>query len=464
MIAYLFKSENGLAVFTGDGEECLDRLRTLARSHRLLIWRHGDKYVAMQGEVSDTLRNMPFRDVSSSAWNTECRRWLRGGEGDSRGVCNTCGLRDDCWRGHGGPQGAVPDARSTASRLGYNATAVAELALANYEWLWSQCELTEEQALVSDSTLTAAALESVGFQVVTRHRLLDLDGARSEDWLVQGLDRGGLNEESPIAEILKAMPRLADYNRGARWGREMSLSDLDLGDEVYQINRVKARVRADKGVKTKSGNKDFQGRECSRCVYGCQKPPWRHSEISRCHVVESDVGEEVSASWLYHFTFPARVSDDFPLGVDGRKRKGIVFAPVGDEGLRIVSRVYPYSGLGEMNVVDVAGLMGVDLIDPETWLADYRARNPGLRMELVSWALRAMLAAGRDIRWYGDGRGKRNDVMAIQLRERGEISVATDTSSGGGYSPRFRFSLVYPYFESFRTQLFLFPGAGRRRW
>jgi hypothetical protein len=122
-----------------------------------------------------------------------------------------------------------------------------------------------------------------------------------------------------------------------------------------------------------------------------------------------------------------------------------------------------------MDMADVAGVMGVELVDSEAWLADYRARNPELRMELVAWALREMMTAAgrqRSINWYGDGRGKRNDVLAIQLRDQGRISVSTDTSHGGadGRVPRFRFDLVYPYFESFRTQLFRFPGAGRQRW
>lgn len=471
MIAYLYKGEYGLAVFVGDGEECLDKLRVLARSHRFLIWRRGDKYVAMQGEVRETLRRMPFDDVSEGAWNTELSRWLRGGGGgDSRGVCNTCGLRDDCWRSHSGPQGAIPDARSTSARLGWNASAVEELAMTGYEDLWSHCALTEEQTVVDDPTLTAKDLEAVGFQVVTKHRLLDGDAVRSDGWIARAMEKNNLDADSPIADLRKNLPDLDGYVRGGRWGREMRLGNLKLDDDVYQINRVKARVRADKGVKTKAGNKNFAERECSRCVYGCVKTPWRHAEISRCHVSQEEIvfkETAVRADWLYRFAFAARVSDDFPLGVGGRKRKGIVYAPEGD-GFQIVSRVYPYKVMGWMSVADTARVVGVELADPKAWLADYRARNPDLDMKLVSWALREMLAAAgknRSINWYRDGRGKRNDVLAIQLRDKGVISVSTDTSRGcDGTAPRFRFSLVYPYFHSFREQLCRFPGAGRQRW
>jgi hypothetical protein len=470
MIAYLYKNDSGLALVVGGGEECLDKLRTLARAgHRMLVWRRGRYYVALQGGVHNVLNEMPFRDVRPSYWNMAFKRVLDGGEGDARSVCNACEIRDECWRGHGGPEGAIPDHRETRERLGWNPTATEELAAASHEDLWNRCGLTRSQDGGCDDTLTAKDLKAVGFQVVDKHRLLDASGAEGDNWILRAMEDKGLTEESPIADLRKATTRFDSFSRGSRWGKEMNFVDIKLDPEIYQINRVKARVRADKGVATKAGNKDFAKRECSRCVYGCESVPWRHSDITRCHVSEDTLisGVTVDAGFLYRHTMAGMKSNVFPLGVAGRLRKGIVYAPDDNGGLEIVSRVYPYKSIGKMNLEDFVRVAGGELQDPETWLANYRSRNPDLKMELVSWALSQMKSvAGRDrsIQWYGSGRGKRNDVLAIQLRDRGEIEVKTDTSQGESNAPRFSFRLVYPYFHSFRTQLARFPGSGRQRW
>lgn len=470
MIAYLYKSDSGLALVVGGGEECLDKLRTLARAgHQMLVWRRGRNYVALQGGVQGVLNYMPFRDVRPHSWNMAFMRVLDGGEGDSRSVCNACELRDECWRGHGGPEGAIPDSRETRERMGWNPTATEELATASHEDLWNRCGLTRSQDERCSETLTAKDLKAVGFQVVDKHRLLDASAADGERWILTALEEKGLTEESPISDLRKATSRLDAYSRGSRWGKEMNFVDIQLDPEIYQINRVKARIRADKGVVTKAGNKDFAKRECSRCVYGCKSTPRSHSNITRCHVSEDTLisGVTVDAGFLYRHTLAGMKSDSFPLGVGGRPRRGIVYAPDGGGGVEIASRVYPYKTIGNMSLEDAVKAVGLSPQEPETWLANYRARNPDLKMELVSWALREMKSVagrGRSIRWYGSGRGKRNDVLAIKLRERGEIEVMTDTSRGESRAPRFSFRLVYPYFNSFREQLERFPGAGRQRW
>lgn len=468
MIAYFRVLDDGIFIAVDACSEAFDRLASLARSHNFLIWHALDKFIAVQGSAQSVIRNAPFRDIDINKWNFAHRRAVaaRDVAVETSDICRACA---QCH----GPAEGVPDARNTSSRLGWRSTPLEELSVASAEEVWGRCPLTrgnEDQVAV---TLRARDLGDVGFKVVTKHRLLDSSSSRYSDgekWIVDVLRDKGLNaDESSVEDLTAAMPRLMERRFGTSWGKQMNLSSLELSDDLYQINRVKGRVKAVKGAKTRSDNEDFRSRECALCVYGCEKPPYGHKDIRSCHATEASVlsgAVSVDASWLHRFSISGSASDNFKLGADGRKKKGIVYGPGSGGGVEIVSRVSPYRSLGEISVRDLGLVLGVEFGSPEDWLADYRARNPDLKMELVSWALSQMVSyagRGRGIRWYGDGRGKRNDVLSIRLLDRGEIRVSTDTSRGDGLSsPRFRFFLSYPYFESFKTQLLKFPGSGRR--
>jgi hypothetical protein len=461
-IVYVNRSKDSLfAVFNSGFEKAM----RLAENHNFYVWRLEGETFIIQGSVYQSVNDLPFRDIRFSDWSRIKRALVSGVS------CQDCAMyRDPC----SGISDGIPDRRDPETLRRWGMSAIDELNEIGRREMWSRCPMTTDTIDCGRVTIRDEDLKALGFRVVTSHRLLLHSGGyyRSQegrDQVMPKLSAAGLDEESDIEAIKSVVPDFESRGYGSqRWGRQMSLSDLQFDENLYQINRISARIRAAAGKETKSTTKSFKDRECSRCVYDCSKPPYDYRQKSSCAARQEDIvaGEVIDKSWMYGFVVGDRDSrGDWVLSGTGKKRQGIILGPSRSKAgaVTVVSTVPMYESLGDVSYDVVQNLHGLGQQTPEQWFDEYSQAHQCLDMRLVHWALRSVYGR-REIFWYGAGRGKRNRVLSVSLAANGTIVFGVDTSNGqGARSPRFSFRLRYPYFEDIKNNLDMFPGSGRAR-
>lgn len=469
------EDDSGVLVICHNGESDQNRLRRLALEHDFNVFSVGHSLVAVQGQ---SVNRSGFEDLESEYVNLSGGQWLMaGGEGQARNVCASCPQREDCWRRYNGLDGTVPsvrppnhDHRPKWQRSGGKdprAEASEEMERAVLDGHRNACSLIRT-GTATTATITAKILLDLGWRVVTSPQNLNPEVDDGDIRVVKAMIEEGVDIED-LEAVAKSKPYFAAQASGTGFPERVNAGTLDFSYETSVVHRLTARFKSRKSGATNKARRAYRASECQGCVYAC-KNVW--SMESPCRLAPDMV--PVIGGWQDREDQRAWLEAWGRWG--GRKWKRdqknfIVYGPGRKwfKGERVLSLRSLTPGYGEFDTVSEAELLAIGASPHSFSLDDVdKERLPSLFLVMRDMDRRYSFG---DLRYYGDGRSKRNDVLAMEIGRHGDITIRTDTgaSQHGGFGgrgssitvgnrPRFSVYLSYPYFQTIHSQLGIRPG------
>lgn len=461
--------------FMPNTEEVLDRLRFLALRHQFEVAHWYEVLVVSQGDAwSKAPKNFkkPVAEVprfAGALWVQKRRATMAGG-GPVREACRSCGRS---WNDCGGFENTSPRIDITSSSK-QPALSIMKEAVTRPE----ECPLYVD-GFADKGTIKQQDMRALGFvpvssvQAFTSNELTSTEYETLHDLVAKGINLGDWDRVSEAVEDKSFLPSLLRTGWGKRtnglYGKleASSISSLDFDPLVVEGNQMAFKVRGGYAQHKKRAIASFRKRECARCVYDCEQPPWdleRPCALTMDEILERNApdDDDLVRMGLYTIT-----GEHLKIG----RRNAIGRRPMreaGEWGIEIVSLVPPYHRIGVLSAHEYWSRARKHR--DEEHRNKFRDHGPKIdddvdkeRLAIANWALRMLHEQTRcgETHFIVNDRTMRNDILFMHMNSRCDwIDIGSDTraSSYGGFGakgdrietenrPRFKTSYMYPFFE-----------------
>lgn len=461
--------------------ENLELLKVLARKSLFKIASYGEMIIVEQGEGGWYKALKKANSLAPKKLHmADKASFLTQGEESVSEVCDRC-PRDpgEC----GGPLKQMPEYENGA-RDESGLSAMRKAVLRKTDCLIYNQSLAGWRGGIVQKQLRDLGLEPIGSPRAFVQGSLD-EG--DYDLLVELSSKADLGKFEEVKEHggVHVNSWLHANDFAPRWSgsRATSIHDFMFDPKIVSANLMASKIRGGHAQAKKNMIADYRSKNCSQCVFDCEKTPWNLEEpkpLTHEMIMDEFRPSEEDLEWMKLFTVTG-LKADFLSQESGRRRASISRRPDRKEmRIEIAACSPPYESIALLTVEEY--------FQEIEFLREIEPRKPSIEgcgeeeRAYAHWALKSIdnLTRWNEARFYGNGRCQHNQILSIRMnRNCRHIDIESDTlaSSWGGHwgsrgnsikvseRPRFSTSYLYPFTHSIWHWFYDAPGAcsGRKK-